>query len=94
MAEGGETFFVEKEGNGVGHDSFDFQFGVGRGFARQPSVTRTPGLRASALDMPQLTSTQYVDRARPSHVEQDPDLSSLITVSCTARRVHCSSATA
>lgn len=79
MAEGGETFFVEKEGNGVGHDSFDFQFGVGRGFARQPSEARTPVLRASALDMPQLTSTQYVDRARPSHAEQDPDLGSLIT---------------
>lgn len=50
-----------------------------KGLSRQPSETRTPESRVAALDMPRLTSTQYVDRARPRHVEQDPDLDSLIT---------------
>lgn len=79
VTEGGETFFFEREGNDDGHDSFEFQFGVGRGLAKQTSETRTPGPRVSALDMPQLTSTHYVGRTRPGHVEQDPDLGSPIT---------------
>lgn len=72
------TRFVEKRSDDVGCDSFGFQFGRGRGFARQPAGTRTPGPRVSPQDMPQLTSTQYGDCDRPSHVEQDSDLGSLI----------------
>lgn len=78
MAEG-RTYSLGSGGDDAERVSFECQFGVGRGFLNQPSETRTPGPGVTALGTPQLTSTRYVDRAMPSHFNQNPDLGSLIT---------------
>lgn len=83
MAEG-ETHLVGSEGDNAGHDSKEYQFGIGRGFFNRlletgSPETRTPGPRVTALGTPQLTSTRYVDRAVPNQLEQNPELGSLIT---------------
>ena len=78
MAEG-RTYLLGSGGDDAERVPLECQFGVGRGFLNQPSETRTPGPGVTALGTPQLTSTRYVDRAMPSHFNQNPDLGSLIT---------------
>lgn len=76
MAEG-KTYLLESEGDDTERASFEYQFGVGRGFPNRPLETRTPGSKVTALGTPQLASTRYIDRAMQN--EQNPDLGSLIT---------------
>lgn len=77
MAEGVGNFTEEVKDD----EMFDqiSQFGRGRGLFRIPSESRMPGSTSRAFDTPILTSTRYVDRVMPSPVDQNPDLSSLIS---------------
>lgn len=77
MAEGVNSFAEEMKDNEVFDQSI--QFGRGRGFFRIPSEPRMPGPTSRAFDTPVLTSTRYVDRAMPSPINQNSDLSSLIS---------------
>lgn len=75
----GKTYLPGSEGDD-GECAFSgYLSGMGRGVLNPSIVTRTPGPRATGLDTPQFTSTRYVDRAMPSHAEQNPDLGALIT---------------
>ncbi len=77
MAEGISNFTEEVNDNGMFDQSR--QFGRGRGLFTIPSEPRMPGSTSRAFDTPILTSTRYVDCAMASPVDQNPDLSSLIS---------------
>lgn len=76
MAESFSSFTDEVNDN-VTFDQSS-RFGRGRGLFSIPSEPRTPGSTTRAFDTPVLTSTRYVDRAMTNHVNQNPDLGSLI----------------
>lgn len=54
-------FFIEMYDDRVRRDSSAVQFYVERGVARQPSVLKTIGPGANALDTSRFTSTQFAD---------------------------------
>ncbi|KAL7842572.1 hypothetical protein SRHO_G00242610 [Serrasalmus rhombeus] len=77
MAES-DTSNVGEDSNSEGNlDTFN-PVGMGRGFFSKPISPMMPGQSVN-LGTPGLSSTRYVERARPVQSDQSPDLSALIT---------------